>query len=44
MNVARVVMIAVPLGIVLIYFVMQSLTVGEAAHRDLVEDGGAAHS
>lgn len=39
MNVARVVMIAVPLGIVLIYFVMQSLTVGEAAHRDLVEDG-----
>ncbi len=39
MNIARFVMIAVPLGVVLIYFVMQSLTVGEAAHRDLVEDG-----
>lgn len=39
MNIARFVMIAVPLGVVLIYFVMQSLTVDEAAHRDLVEDG-----
>ncbi len=39
MNIARFVMVAVPLGVVLIYFIMQSLTVGEAAHRDLVQDG-----
>lgn len=32
-------MIAIPLGVVLIYFIMQSLTVDEAAHRNLVADG-----
>jgi hypothetical protein len=32
-------MVAVPPGVVPIYFRMQSLTVDEAAHRDLAEDG-----
>lgn len=42
-NIARFVMVAVPLGVALTYFIMQSLTVDEAEHRDLVEDGKLMH-
>lgn len=39
MNVSRFVMLAVPLGVVLVYFVMQSLTWGEASNRDMIARG-----
>jgi len=39
MNIARFVVVAVPLGVALTYFIMQFLTVDEVEHRDLVEDG-----
>ncbi|MFN3207784.1 MAG: hypothetical protein ACE369_02040 [Roseovarius sp.] len=39
LNVSRFILVAIPLGVVLIHFVMQLRTVGGAAHRDLVEDG-----
>ncbi len=39
MNVARFVVMAVPAGVVVTYFVMQSLTVGESPHRELVTSG-----
>lgn len=42
-NIALFVMVAVPLGVALTYFIMQSLTVDEAEHRDLVEDGKLMH-
>lgn len=38
-NIARFVMVAVPLGIAPTYFIMQSLIVDEVEHRDLVEHG-----
>lgn len=39
MNIARFVMIAVPVGVVIIYLLMQSLTVGESPTRELVARG-----
>lgn len=39
MNIGRLVMIAVPVGVVIIYLVMQSLTIDESPTRELVARG-----